>query len=201
MFFLKVKEFEGFATHLYQDSKGYITIGVGIMFKNVNKLLNSGIRFMDRTTHKPATRDEILADWKMVSKQSKGKSAGYYKDFTKLDADPSDLELRFNSLMNNARNDALKFYPELDKLPMDIQFALWDMSYNLGYHKLSKYKKLREALLREDFEEAAAHSKRHGVQTERNRTISKWIYYSKPTINTFRDSALSARGLGHMIPK
>jgi len=80
----KLKVFEGFADHMYLDSKGYVTIGVGIMLASSDVAKSSGITFTNRETSKAATPDEIATDFDSVKQSPKVMfPPGKYEKFTK----------------------------------------------------------------------------------------------------------------------
>ena len=56
-----------------------------------------------------------------------------------------------------AREDAIKYLgkKDWDELNLEAQTILANMSYNLGYTRLSKFKNLREALVNEDYQTVA----------------------------------------------
>ena len=58
--------------------------------------------------------------------------------------------------MAQALKDAKQFAPNWDELEPIAKTILVDMSYNLGYTKLAKFKNFREALSRLDYDRAKA---------------------------------------------
>src|SRR5712672_1434640 len=81
----KLKIVEGFADHMYLDTKGYVTIGVGSMLSSADAAKSSGLTFTNRETGKATTTDEIAADFDAVKKASKGMHPpGKYESYTKL---------------------------------------------------------------------------------------------------------------------
>lgn len=63
----------------------------------------------------------------------------------------------FDTLYSRAKTDAIKFIGKdtFDVLPPKIQETLTDMSYNLGYNRLSTFKKFKSALKEGDMRKAA----------------------------------------------
>jgi len=51
--------------------------------------------------------------------------------------------------------DCVKLYPDFDKLPEDAKLIIANMMFNLGYPRLSAFKKMKAAVDAGDFEEAA----------------------------------------------
>jgi lysozyme len=73
----------------------------------------------------------------------------------------------FDFLYGNAVNDAIKFVGEdtYNKLSPELQTSLNDISYNLGYPRLSKFREFKRALNKLDYPKAAEELKK-----------SKWFY-------------------------
>ena len=75
----------------------------------------------------------------------------------KLDwSDPEVVEKYFAEDLDVAIGDARKFSPvDFDGLQESIQHALVNLSFNLGYNRLSKFRNFRAALARGDYQAAA----------------------------------------------
>lgn len=175
----RLDEFEGVVKHMYLDSNGFVTVGRGVLIDPIKLIKTKGIVFKHRGSNKIASQKEIAEDYKKVKKIGKGFSAGKYKAYTKLDATNTSLQASFANSLKQAEKDAKIFYPDLDKLPDEVRYALIDMAYNLGLSKLRKYKKLKKALEAGDYEKAAKESNRRGIQIKRNQAIYNWIASGK----------------------
>ena len=71
-------------------------------------------------------------------------------------SDPEVVERYLNNDINVAIADARKFSPvDFDELPEEAQHALVNLSFNLGYNRLSKFKNFRAAIARADYAAAA----------------------------------------------
>ncbi|MFV2058690.1 MAG: hypothetical protein ACC707_19680, partial [Thiohalomonadales bacterium] len=77
----KLGEYEGAISHMYLDSKGLVTVGVGYLIINLTEAQK-----LPFTTQKgmKATAVEIKADYDAVKKQPANRLASFYKRFTKL---------------------------------------------------------------------------------------------------------------------
>lgn len=51
-FLKELKKFEGYAEHMYLDSEGYVTVGVGVMFPKAETAVKSSVAFVSRATAK-----------------------------------------------------------------------------------------------------------------------------------------------------
>src|SRR3954468_15266085 len=177
----KLKEFEGDTDFMYLDSRGNVTIGVGILLATASAAKSAGLGFKNRKTKKAATADEIEQDFDAVKAAPKGMVESKYEKFTQLVA-TSGLDARLQKELATAKSDAKSYYPDFSNLPDTAQWALVDMAYNLGGAGLKKYAKLKTALekavqskAKADWEAAAKESNRNGIQSSRNSAIYAWI--------------------------
>lgn len=69
----------------------------------------------------------------------------------------ADAEPVFQKLYTNARADAIKFIGQdkFNALDSNLQESLTDLSYNLGYNRLSQFKNFKAAVLKDDYAKAA----------------------------------------------
>ena len=177
----KLKDFEGEIKFMYLDSKGYVTIGVGILLASASAAKSAGIGFKNRKTNKTATGDEIEQDYDAVKVAPKGLKEEKYKQYTQLDA-TGGLDARLKKEIAKAKADAKSYFPDFDNLPDGAQWALVDIAFNTGGDGLKKFVKMKTALeaamkskTKEDWEAAAEESHRGDIQSSRNDAIYKWI--------------------------
>jgi GH24 family phage-related lysozyme (muramidase) len=177
----KLEEFEGYADFMYLDSRGNVTIGVGILLASAAAAKSAGITFKNRKTKKTATPAEIEKDYDSVKAAPKGMVESKYEKFTELVA-TGGLDTRLQKELNQAKSDAKSYYPDFDKLPDGARWSLVDMAFNLGGAGLKKFAKLKAALdkavqskAKSDWEAAAKESHRTGIQSSRNDAIYAWI--------------------------
>ena len=89
-------------------------------------------------------------------KCSVGKSTiGYGRNLDDNGITREEAEVLLNSDIRSATHDAVVFIPPLYELSDNRQMAIIDMSFNLGYNRLSGFKKLRRAILNKDYTQAA----------------------------------------------
>jgi GH24 family phage-related lysozyme (muramidase) len=177
----KLKDFEGEIKFMYLDSKGYVTIGVGILLASASAAKSAGISFKNRKTNKTATADDIEQDYDAVKAAPKGMKEEKYKQYTQLDA-TGGLDGRLKKEIAKAKADAKSYYSDFDNLPDGAQWALVDIAFNTGGDGLKKFVKLKAALekamtskTKEDWEAAAKESHRGDIQSSRNDAVYKWI--------------------------
>ncbi len=70
-----------------------------------------------------------------------------------------------------------KGYPDdFDKLPKNVQLALFDLIFNLGASQIvNKFKKFNKALKAKDWATAAKESNRPEISTDRNNYVKKLL--------------------------
>jgi GH24 family phage-related lysozyme (muramidase) len=201
-FLKEIKVFEGIVRHMYRDSKGLVTVGIGFLIENkfTHAITDEGKKmpFVVANTAQPAGESQILADFDTVIKQpyinSRGKpfpAAHFKKGVTKLEVELSEnyINDRFNELVASFWNELQVEYPLFNTYPMPVQFALLDMIFNLGRGKewkekksgkiksngIHKYQDLRRALNVPDWKKAGDSCHRGGIDNTRNMRIQEWF--------------------------
>lgn len=172
----KLKEFEGVFSHMYQDTAGNITVGVGYLLASVATAQRLGfvLRPDPQAGHpvlaRPATAEEIKADFDSISSQTPGKLAAYYKRFTKLDLPESVIDSLLQSTIQQFYTVLCVAFPNLNSYPAEACTAIFDMGYNLGVGKLkSQFPKFCKAVNNMDWSTAAQQCHRNGISEMRNQ--------------------------------
>ncbi len=149
--------FEGVIKHLYLDSEGLPTCGVGFLVATEDAC--------SKLPWQPSVQ-AALADWRLVKSQPKGFAAKHYAAFCKASLSNQSMRLLFTMRVNEFRRQIADWH--LERYPLEAQIALLDLAYNLGPGGLAKYAKLRAALERRNWVAAAEECSRRGVQQRRN---------------------------------
>ena len=118
---------EGVRSKAYKDTAGNMTIGIGF---NLEDKTNQPI--LDSLG---LNRDELKSG--------------------KRELTDRELSALYSYSLSRAIDDLKKFDPDIKSRPKNVQMALIDMSYNLGYNKLSTFKKMKAALQNDDYATAA----------------------------------------------
>lgn len=150
--------FEGIVPHLYLDTRGNPTCGVGFLV--------TGNVELSRMPWSPDVQ-AAQADLQLVLEEPPGLPAHRYARLCK--ARLSELAMRtiFDRKVAEMRRAMTREW-HLSTLPESVQLALVDMAYNMGAYALSKFAKLRAACVARDWRAAAAECSRKGVQDARN---------------------------------
>lgn len=122
-----IKQHEGVKPHVYLDSKGIPTVGIGF------NLLRPDAKSM--ISNLGLDYNKVLSGTQDLSNQQM-----------------HDL---FNASLKIAYADAKKYIPSFDNLPRDIKLGVLDMSFNLGFNRLSKFIKTKEFIMKGDYKSAA----------------------------------------------
>jgi GH24 family phage-related lysozyme (muramidase) len=170
----EIKVSEGSIPHMYLDTVGKVTVGVGNMLPNVAAA--QSLPFVVRATLKRATKDEIKTDFDNVSKQMRGQIASRYKASTKLDLPENDINTLLDARIATFKSELKLKFPDFDSYPITVQFALTDMAFNLGTNGVvTKFPTFTKAIKARDWAEAAKQSHRPQVNSHRNKTVKDWL--------------------------
>jgi len=172
----KLKEFEGAIPYMYLDTGGNVTVGVGNLLASATDAKQLGfVRRADPTakppvTAGPATPAEIQTDFDNVNKQTAGKIASYYQQFTKLDLPDAIITSLLNGRVTEFKAKLVATFPDFDTYPDEACAALFDMGFNLGVAGLtSKFPTFCKAVKDKDWATAAKECHRAApVNDDRN---------------------------------
>jgi GH24 family phage-related lysozyme (muramidase) len=162
----RVQSFEGRVRYMYKCTGGEVTIGFGHAIENPADAPKLTLSINGR----PATDDEILADYAKVAAIEKGPAATFYANLTQCRMADTDIDAllaaditRFEALLADA-------LPNWDTYPEPAQEALFDMAYNLGIHGLqNKFPTMMAAVHAGQWDVAAAQCHRTGIGETRNQ--------------------------------
>ncbi|OQY11433.1 MAG: hypothetical protein B6I30_06810 [Desulfobacteraceae bacterium 4572_187] len=179
----KIEEYEGRVNHLYLDSVGKVTVGVGHLIPNKNSMSINLYKMKNNMPTQLATLPEKQAEYEKIIKQKKGYKASWYKQHTTLVMKDTDIntlrDKHIDSFYKELTNiyKKSKGYPnDFDKLPKEVQMALFDMIFNLGANKIiNTFKTFDKAIKKGDWNTAAKESNRPQVATARNQYVKKLL--------------------------
>ena len=161
---------EGRVNHLYLDTVGAVTVGVGNMLPTAESACKLPFRILSNDGR--ANINFIAEEFYMIQRQLPAKKASYYRQFCHLYLPESDiddlLDLRVDEFERRLRTDFLAF----DDYPENVQLALFDMAFNLGNDGLmKKFPKFCNAVRSKNWPEAAVQSTRPQLSFKRNKEI------------------------------
>jgi hypothetical protein len=127
----KLTIFERDVPHMYLDTEGNVTVGVGA------KLSGSDLattRFVHRANGKLASESEKAAAFGAVSRSLAGQKPYHYRRLKENDLDlaPGETQRLLKSRLERAEDDCRQLLKGWDGYPLPAQLALLDMVYNMG---------------------------------------------------------------------
>lgn len=151
-----IKVHEGVTRHIYLDTVGLATFGVGFRPP------------LDAYVWLPNI-EAARADLRRIESMAElgVHTAGYYLQFCNARLDEKFID---SSLINklDALGRLLSSTWRIEGQPIECQLVLLDMAYNLGVAGLNKFAKLRDAVLSHNWLEASKQCSRKGIGTKRN---------------------------------
>jgi GH24 family phage-related lysozyme (muramidase) len=160
--------FEGIVRHLYLDSVGKVTCGVGFMLPDEAAC--------GRMVWTPNAQ-EAIADFRRLREEHgpyEKFAAAHYRPMVRAHLSEGFMREEF------ARRSAA-FVKQLGStfvasIPIPGQIALLDMAYNLGVAGVAKFHNLHTAIAAKDWAAAARECHRGGVSELRNQaTAAQWL--------------------------
>ncbi|WP_320820749.1 glycoside hydrolase family protein [Thalassolituus sp.] len=166
----KLEKYEGKLNHMYLDSKGYVTIGVGHLLSTVEEAQKLG--FKDSNNLKAST-EAIKTDYDEIKKQPANRLAVFYKKHTKLTLPEIDINALTDKNIASFEGELKRIYSDFDTYPVDVRLALFDLIFNLGMTNLkNKWPTFNTAIKAKDWQKAADNSSRAApISAERNKYV------------------------------
>ena len=169
-----MEKFEGKVNHLYLDSKGLVTVGVGHLISNLadaQKLAFKSAKGL------PASAAEIKIDCDSVKKQPANRVALFYKKYTTLTLPNTEIDKLTNKHIDSFEDELKQIYRDFSTFPPETKMALFDLIFNVGATNLrNKWPNFNAAINAKDWQQAANNSKRGiPVSDERNRYVKELL--------------------------
>ena len=165
-------EYENNIPHMYLDTYGKVTVGVGHLIKTAQDAQK--LPFVDEKKIK-ATPEAIKAGFENVKKQLKNMKASYYKKYTKLTLNPTDIDQMLEKHIASFHKEIKIVFPEFDTFPSEVRLALLDIIFNVGMTDLrTGWTKMKAAIKAKNWMEAGKESRRKPpIPTDRNDYVRK----------------------------
>lgn len=191
-----IKKNEGSTPHMYLDTKGNVTVGVGKMIPDADAAKSLQFRIDDQENGRYATSSEIENAFDKVKSDLSGQNEGanYFNPskndkFDKLYIDIDAQDNLFHEDLDRSKQELEKKFSEFDAFPKSAKAALLDMQFNMGdtkfqtetYNDATKtfkpaWPKLFDAVDRQDWKAAGDESHRKDVSEDRNAEIKNLFY-------------------------
>jgi GH24 family phage-related lysozyme (muramidase) len=161
-------ENEGSIEHMYLDTVGKVTVGVGHMIPG--ELEAQRINFVVRGTMRPATTLQISSEFGTVGRQRPAMTAASYRQFTTLDMTPDAIDSLLDSDIAIMEAGVRANFFNYDSYPAPAKDALLDMAFNLGVHGLvAHFPHLKAGADSQNWRICAAQCRRNGISDTRNQ--------------------------------
>jgi len=166
----KMEKYEGKVSHMYLDSKGLVTVGVGHLLKDLASAQKLSFK---KSNNMPASKSEIKADYDAVKKQSKNRLASFYKKHVVLKLLDVDMNALTNKHIDSFEGELKKIFTDFSTYPTEVKFALFDIIFNVGMTDLNnKWPSFKTAIKAKDWSKAAKESNRKSpISAERNKYV------------------------------
>ncbi len=172
---------------MYRDTVGKVTVGVGLMLPNIEAAQT--LPFL--SNNRPATPEEIAAEYARVDAMTMGKAAAFYKIASSLELSQETIDAKLLAVLEGFEANLRAEFPTYDTFPDPIKLALLDMIYNLGPVELFKgFPHLVSAVQSGNWSLAAARCTRRGPAPSRNDWTKQQFLSVAGTIRAEAESLL-----------
>lgn len=165
-----IEKYEGKVSHMYLDSRGLVTVGIGHLITNVAEAQKLAF---ETANHAPATGAEIKTDYEAVKKQPANRIASFYKRFTKLLLSDVEINKLTDKHILAFEGELKRIYSGFESFPSEVRLALFDIIFNVGMTDLkNNWPNFNAAIQAKDWQTAANESSRAApISAERNRYV------------------------------
>ncbi len=175
---LRVKErlrrHEGWVNHMYLDTKGNVTVGVGFLLPRPDVGFYS---WRHKKTKRTVPPPDAKAEWDYVSLLPHGQhiKAQEFDEETEFELSNATIGFALTKKLLRLRDQLNENFQKVDisfdQLPGSVQEAMFDMGWNLGAGFIKgDWPKLRAALTARNWEAAAEESHRASPIPETRNT-------------------------------
>lgn len=165
---------EGNIPHMYLDTVGIVTVGIGHALATPDAA--AALPFIMRAAGQPAGPAQIAADYASVKAQPSGMVARHYRAFSRTLLSEDAIANRFAQDMNEFLPSLATAIPGLADFPMTVQLVLVDMAFNLGVRGLvSKFPKMMCSVSARDWTGCARECRHPQLSDDRNQQVAAWF--------------------------
>jgi GH24 family phage-related lysozyme (muramidase) len=161
----RLQGFEGRIPYMYKCTGGEVTVGIGHAIETVS----DAPALTWSIDGRPATDDEIRADYAQVNAAEKGLHASAYAGLTRCRMADPDIDALAAADVARFESSLAAELPGWNSYPAPAQAALFDMGFNLGIGGLKKFTNLLAAANAGQWDVAARECHRKGINEDRNQ--------------------------------
>lgn len=164
-----IERYEGRINHLYLDSRGYVTIGVGHLLSTVEAAM--ALPLVD--AQGKAASDELIAqEYQAIKDQPANRVAHFYRPLTQLRLHDEDIDRLTEQHIDHFYHELKVIYDDFDRFPSEVKLATFDLIFNLGMTKLkNRWPKFNGYIAKGDWQGASTECRRRGIADERNNYV------------------------------
>lgn len=167
-----IKEGEGSISHMYLDTRGFVTVAVGQLLRTAEAAQE--LDFVHRDTGQPAGAAEIAQDYASIKQQPPGKIASHYRQFTTLDLPEPAIDALLDKRIEGFEAGLRRDFTHYDSYPDAAKLGLMDMVFNLGNAGVvNKFPTFAKAARSHDWATCAKECRRVGISDHRNEVTRK----------------------------
>lgn len=163
----RLEIYEGRVNYMYQDSKGFVTIGIGHLISSAH---NAEALPLRKHNGSVASSNEKRAEYEKIKSLPHGnRQATYYRQYTSLILSDSEIDRLVTLHIGTFHRELRRLFDDFDTYPEEVQLGLFDMIFNLGMTKLRNiFRNFTSTVIDQDWRAAAEESYRRDVNKERN---------------------------------
>ncbi len=162
----RLRQHEGVVPHLYLDTLGLVTCGVGHMIPSPDAMDGIAMVRKDGTVAAP---EEKIAEWRRVKELQAAMLPKYYEERTTLRMTPAGVDALQDADVVGFHSALSHLLPGFAAFPDPAQEGLLDMAFQLGaFGLMSKFPHLTVAAKARDWQVCAEQCHRAGIQEWRN---------------------------------
>jgi GH24 family phage-related lysozyme (muramidase) len=165
-----IAQFEGTVSHMYLDTRGYVTVGVGCLLATPQTAI--ALVWERRGGGAEPNEVEIADEWTRVHRAVQGLHHTAYLHVTTMDLHELEIARLFRKRVDDFCRELAEAFPLWPEYPEQAQVAMLDLAFNLGTSGLvQKFPRLRVACRTMDWRTAALECIRPGARDARNRAV------------------------------
>ena len=159
---------EGTVDHLYCDTVGYVTIGVGCMLPNEKAACEMPLRHRD-TNQLVSEQEKSDAFHAVKDAFTDNARASYYKKVSNLYLAQEDIESELKKKLDGFIARIVSSFPAFESFPDKAKIGILDMAYNLGVQGVvKKFPTFSRGIREQNWRLCAEQCRRKQVSQERN---------------------------------
>lgn len=166
-----IKSGEGCIRHMYLDSLGNVTIGIGNMLSEDEAV---ALPFIVEESGEEAAEEEIRAEYQRVRGQESNRLASYYAPYCRLVLPDHEIDRLLDEHIAQFVQGLMFDFKEYESYPLGARLGLLDMAFNLGnFGLVQKFPRFTQAAREQDWDTCSRECWRRQIQDSRNQEVKE----------------------------